>query len=200
MPLILEGLVTTQNADQSLHVAPMGPLVDSSLTHFTLRPFQTSQTFANLQRTREGVLHVTDDVELLAQAAINRLQGKPAVQPATVVRGYVLTGACRWFEFRIRVGDLSEARARLECDVVHQGQLRDFFGLNRAKHAVVEAAILATRRHLLPPDELAAELQRLRPLVDKTGGESEHRAFALLEAFVREPLAGPPECHDAPPS
>ena len=29
--------------------------------------------------------------------------------------------------------------------VVDEGRLRDFFGFNRAKHAVVEAAILATR-------------------------------------------------------
>ena len=33
--------------------------------------------------------------------------------------------------------------------MVDQGRLRDFFGFNRAKHAVIEAAILATRLSLL---------------------------------------------------
>ena len=37
------------------------------------------------------------------------------------------------------------------ADVVDSGRLRDFFGFNRAKHAVIEAAILATRIDFLEP-------------------------------------------------
>ena len=54
--------------------------------------------------------------------------------------------------------------------VVDCGRLRDYFGLNRAKHAVVEAAILATRTAFLSADHIAAEFQRLAVLVEKTGG------------------------------
>ena len=48
--------------------------------------------------------------------------------------------------------DASGERVNIEAEVVHIGRTRDFFGFNRAKHAVVEAAILATRLHLLPLD------------------------------------------------
>ena len=41
--------------------------------------------------------------------------------------------------------------ATLHCQVVADGRLRDFLGFNRAKHAVVEAAILATRVAHLDP-------------------------------------------------
>ena len=66
--------------------------------------------------------------------------------------------------------------------MVHRHSLREFFGFNRAKHAVIEAAILATRFHLLPADEIEAEFRKLRVIVDKTGGDAEHEAMAFLEA------------------
>jgi hypothetical protein len=68
--------------------------------------------------------------------------------------------------------------------VVHSGRFRDFFGFNRAKHAVVEAAILASRIHILPASEISAEFRRLGVLVDKTGGPQEHEAFKFLLQYV----------------
>ena len=61
--------------------------------------------------------------------------------------------------------------------MVHVGRHRDFFGFNRAKHAVVEAAILATRTDFLPLAEIEAEYRKLAVLVDKTGGEAEHQSL-----------------------
>jgi hypothetical protein len=60
--MILEGIVTTISATGDVNIAPMGLHVDfdaatSELTRFTLRPFRTSQTFANLTAHDEGVLH-----------------------------------------------------------------------------------------------------------------------------------------------
>ena len=72
------------------------------------------------------------------------------------------------------------------AETVAEGRRRDFFGLNRAKHAVVEAAILATRVSLLPLEEIFADIQRLAPLVEKTGGPSEREAFALLQGYLQE--------------
>ncbi|MGL5094110.1 MAG: DUF447 family spectrin-like domain-containing protein, partial [Planctomycetia bacterium] len=57
---------------------------------------------------------------------------------------------------------------------------RDWFGFNRAKHAVLEAAVLTSRLGLLPFAEIDAELRRLKVIVDKTAGAAERRAFALL--------------------
>jgi hypothetical protein len=76
----------------------------------------------------------------------------------------------------------------VQTDVVAEGRLRDFFGLNRAKHVVVEAAILATRVVWLPPEEIRESLRRLAVLVEKTGGAAEHRAFAMLNDYVNEML------------
>lgn len=182
--MILEGIVTTLDADGRLNVAPMGPRVEPGLRRFVLRPFRTSTTYRNLKANGEGVLHVTDDVLLLARTAIG-LEPEAPTRAASAVRGRVLVNACRYYEFRAIWIDDREERTTIEAETVAEGRLRDFFGLNRAKHAVVEAAILATRVHLLAIPEIVAELARLAPLVEKTGGEAERVAFALLEAHVR---------------
>jgi hypothetical protein len=178
--MILEGIVTTLDGDGRVNIAPMGPQVDEAMQRFVLRPFQTSTTYQNLKRRGEGVLHVTDDVWLLAQAAIGPVEPPPAMLPAERVEGMTLAGTCRWFEFRVTRLDDREERTTIDCGVVHCGRLRDFFGFNRAKHAVVEAAILATRTDFLPINEILADFAKLSVLVQKTGGPTEHCAFRLL--------------------
>jgi hypothetical protein len=189
--MILEGVVTTVAAGGAVHVAPMGPLVEPpapgrDLERFVLRPFRTAQTYANLKAHGEGVLHVTDDVLLLARAAVGRLDPPPPLVPAERVRGWVLRDACRYYEFRLTACDDRAERARFDAEVVRAGRLRDFFGFNRAKHAVVEAAILATRTALLPAEEVTAEYRRLAVLVEKTGGPQEREALALLREYVQQ--------------
>lgn len=186
--MILEGIVTTINVDGCPSISPMGPLVDEQITQFVLRPYKTSRTYKNLKRTGHGVLHVTDDVELLARAAVGRLDPLPPLTPAIKVKGVVLAEACRWYEFQITSLDDRAARTTIACEVVHVGRIRDFFGFNRAKHAVVEAAILATRIDFLPAEQIAGEFRRLAVLVEKTAGGQERRAFQFLDEHVRQAL------------
>lgn len=182
--MILEGIVTTIATDGMVNIAPMGPRVEVDMVRFTLRPFRTAQTYANLKAHPEGVFHVTDDVHLLARAAVGRLEPLPPLQQAKAVRGLVLADACRWYEFRVTAMDDDQDRTTLTAQVVHVGRGRDFFGFNRAKHAVVEAAILATRVAILPPAEIDAEIRRLTPWVEKTGGPQEREAFRFLQDYI----------------
>ena len=186
--MILEGVVTTVSPAGQVNVAPMGPrlLGDpyGDVRRFMLRPFRTAQTCANLLAHGEGVLHVTDDVLLLAKAALGELNPPPPMQPAVGVRGWVLSNACRWYEFRVTGCDDRSERVQFEAEVVHAGRRRDFFGFNRAMYAVVEAAILATRIRILPRDEIEAEFRKLAVLVEKTGGPREREAFAFLQEYL----------------
>jgi hypothetical protein len=186
---LLEGIVTTLNEDGAPHIAPMGPIVDESFDWLLLRPFRTSTTFANLKRAGQGVLHVTDDVELLARAAVGRLEQMPQFVRATSFDGVFLIDACRWYAFRVESLDDRDERTKIVARVFDRGWLRDFFGFNRAKHAVVEAAILATRIALLDSEHIRSEFDRLEVLVEKTGGHQERRAFAFLRQYLSEEFA-----------
>jgi hypothetical protein len=189
--MILEALVTTINEDGSTNLSPMGPTVNDGLSTFELRPFNTSRTFANLKRTRMGVLHVTDDVELFARSAIGRLIEMPALIDAEKVAGKIIADTCRYHEFEVEFIDETGPRMSLNCRTVASNRIREFWGFNRAKHAVLEAAILATRLDFLPASEIASQFVRLQTIVEKTGGVQEKNAFSLLSEFVGHEQGNP---------
>ena len=183
---ILEGIMTTTSVDGATNISPMGPIVDDSMRTLRLRPYRTSTTYANLKRRGTGVFHVTDDVMLLARGAIGAIEPAPELISCEAVNENILAGACRWYAVEVRTLDDREERTDIVVDVVAEGRLRDFFGLNRAKHAVVEAAILATRINFLSHADILKEYERLRVMVDKTGAKQEHQALEMLVAYVRD--------------
>ena len=82
--------------------------------------------------------------------------------------------------------DDSQLRATIETTIRKIGRGRDWFGLNRARHALLEAAILATRVGILPTEEILRQLRWLKPMVDKTGGARENQAWQLVETVIHE--------------
>jgi hypothetical protein len=186
--LILEGIVTTASADGSWNIAPMGPRVDRLLTRLVLRPFRTSQTYQNLKLQGEGVFHVTDDVELFAHAAIGMLDPPPRLVPAGNTSCQRLADCCRWFAFRVAELDDQDERTTIQCEVMESGTVHEFLGFNRAKHAVIEAAILATRIGIVPAADIQSEMRRLATPIEKTAGEQERLAFEFLQNHIHRNL------------
>ena len=68
--MVIEGILTTENADGSMHVSPIGPHVNHELSSWNLKPFQSSTTFANLRATSRAVFHIIDDPLLMAAAVL----------------------------------------------------------------------------------------------------------------------------------
>jgi len=184
--MILEGLVTTTDAGGQPHLAPMGPRVNIDFTRLLLRPFPTSQTGQNLLRHGEGVFHITDDAALIARSAAGLLKERPSTHAASKIRGFVLAECCRSYEFVVRCANTSNERFELDAEVVAVGTHREFIGFNRARHALLEAAILATRFHLISEPDIAAEFRKLGTIISKTGDDAELVAMAeLREAHDR---------------
>src|SRR5581483_10126844 len=102
----------------------------------------------------------------------------------------VLADCCSWREVTVQAVDRTPPRARIDTRVVHCGWSREFIGFNRARHAVLEAAIYVTRLHLLSRAFLEDEFKRLQIIVDKTAGPAEIEAMAWLTNYLR---AHPPE-------
>lgn len=190
--MILEGIVTTIDAEGRLHAAAMGPQVDDrdidrgsgGIARLLLKPFASSTTHGNLSRHPAGVFHLTDDVLTLARLVLGGSAATLAARPAEAVRGFVLDSACLAYEFRAKDAEMSGPRARFSAEVVRTHSMRPFLGFNRASHAVVEGAILVSRIGILPIDEIRRQMERLGELVEKTSGRREREAFALLAARV----------------
>ena len=180
--MIIESIVTTIAADGAVNCAPMG--VEGGDETIVLKPFLDTATYRNLVATRAAVINLVDDVRVFARAAISS-PVYPTV-PAAAVRGVRLADCCSWREVEVRSLDSTPPRSRIETAVAHRGVQREFIGFNRARHAVLEAAIYATRLHLLPRAFIASEFERLQVIVEKTAGPDEREAMALLAAFVAE--------------
>jgi hypothetical protein len=87
-----------------------------------------------------------------------------------------------------------DVRPRFRCRIVHTAMHRAFMGFNRAQAAVLEAAILSTRLHMLPPEKIISEMSYLRIAVSKTAGTAEEEAWGWIEEKVDAALkASSPE-------
>jgi len=181
--VIIETIVTTLDTDGVVNVAPMGVEWTGGDESPVLKPFLETSTCRNVAATRVAVVNLVDDVRVFARAAISN--PSYAVLPARVVRGVVLEVACSWRELQVQSIDSTPPRSRMETEIVHHGFRREFIGFNRARHAVLETAIYATRVHILARDFLESELARLQVIVDKTAGPDEHEAMAMLSDYIR---------------
>ena len=177
---IIETVVTTINPDGSVNCGAMG--VEWGEQRIVIKPYRGTRTLRNLRATGTAVVNLTDDILLFSQAALG--DPHPPTRPAASVEGAVLDDACSWREVREEAIYDSSRRARVSTVVVGSGTGREFLGLNRARHAVLEASILASRVRMLPAVEIRAELDRLQVLVDKTAGPREREAMAYVRAVV----------------
>jgi hypothetical protein len=178
--MIIESIVTTIDPAGRVNCAPMG--VEWGEETIVIKPFVETTTFRNLLAGGCAVVNLTDDVMLFALGATEPAEFPWA--PARRIRGAVLEAACSWRELEVVASDTTPPRSRFEMKVVHREERRPFLGFNRARHAVLEAAILATRTHLIPAEEIQRELSRLQVLVDKTAGPREREAMAHLAGVI----------------
>lgn len=180
--MIFETVVVTQGGDGRFHVAPMGIREQGGL--FVLAPFRPSTTLENLRATAQAVINMTDDVSIIAGCLTGRREW-PLV-PVERVRGARLEGALSHFEAEVVRVEEDELRPRFFCKVVYEEMHRPFRGFNRAQAAVVEAAILVSRLHMLPPEKIEREIEYLSIAMEKTAGEREWRAWSWLMEKIKE--------------
>ena len=183
---LLETVVTTTAPDGTVNCAAMG--VRWGEEELVFWPFDTTRTLRNLRARGEAVVHLTDDVLLFVQSALGHPQ--PPTHAAAAVRGAVIEGAIAWRE--VVVAEIvpaplrdGTARSRVRARVVGAGAAAGRSpGLCRARHAAVEASILASRLPRLGGERVTAELDRLQELVDRTAGAREREAMDYVRRYV----------------
>ena len=79
-------------------------------------------------------------------------------------------------------------RPRYRGRMVHAAAHVPFIGYNRAQAAVLEAAILSTRLHMLEPDKILTEMRYHAIAIAKTAGPAEREAWDWIEDKVAAAL------------
>ena len=199
--MVIEGVLTTEDSNGAMHVSPIGPHVDAELSCWTLKPFQSSTTFVNLQASSRAVFHVVDDALLMAAAVLGlckpadlldrTLDGLDAEQLDALVAaeyqpeiGWVLDLGCSYFALAVQEWDVSNPRAIAHCSLLSRVEKRPFWGWNRAKHSILELAIIASRVQMLERSVIDDELNRHGIIIEKTAGPRELAAWELLKKHL----------------
>ncbi len=179
--MILESVLTTRNVDGSAHIAPLGLHVEGA--QLVIAPFRPSRTLDNLLREQCAVVNWTTDVRLFAGPVTGRRDWPScAAERLPCPR---LVDVNTHAELEVVTVEDDAQRPRFRCRIVHEVQHTPFRGFVRAQAAVIEAAILATRLHLLDADKIERELAYLQIAIDKTAGPVEREAWGWLsEVFA----------------
>ena len=193
MPMIRETIVTTLSEEGRVHISPLGLIAEGD--GWIIAPFRPSTTLDNLRATPYAVANFTDDVLIFASCLVGRKEWP--TRPSTHVPGAVLEGTLFHAELQVDHVQEDEQRPGFHCRVVHEASHAPFKGFNRAQAAVIEAAILASRLHMLPREKIERELGYLQIAVEKTAGPREHEAWRLLVEKIEDHYkhAPPPETH-----
>lgn len=174
--MIFETIVTSINADGSVHIAPFGIREQDGL--ILIAPFRPSTSLDNLLRERAAVLNMTDDVRIFA-GSLTGCRDWP-VRKAVKVQGWVVEGVLAHREMELVKVIEDEVRPQLWFRNVYQQNHSPFRGFNRAQAAVVELAVLVSRLHMLPAEKIDAEIKYLSIAMEKTAGEREIEAWGWL--------------------
>lgn len=180
--MIRECIVTTHREDGGTHIAPMGVhAVDRDLI---IAPFKPSTTLENLRRHGCAVINYVDDVRIFAGCLTGR-RAWPLCE-AERIDVMRLRDCLAHTEVEIYRIEEDELRPRFHCRAVYTANHASFKGFNRAQAAVIEAAILVSRLHMLPADKVDREIYYLNIAIQKTAGRQEHEAWGWLMAGIAQ--------------
>lgn len=178
--MILETVISTQDADGNAHVTPFGIRKQDGFV--VISPYKPSTTLTNILATGVAVMNLTDDVRVFAGALTKRVTWQ--LTPALHVNGQRLSQTLSHQELRL-VNVIDDAmRPQLVMEVIYSEQHQPFEGFNRAQAAVIELAVLVSRLQRLPMEKIIQDMQYLQIAIDKTSGSRELEAWAWLVEAV----------------
>jgi hypothetical protein len=177
MPFIVETIVTTKSPAGAVHIAPLGLIARGN--RWIVAPFRPSRTLDNLEANGFLVANHTDDVRVFAGCVTGR-RDWPLMSVDTG-DGAGLASAIAHWELTVEATEDDSQRPRFVCRTVREVIHAPWRGFNRAQAAVIEAAVLVTRLHMLPAEKIEAELKYLTIAVEKTAGPREVEAWSWLQ-------------------
>lgn len=184
MPYIRECVVTTVDKAGKVHIAPLGIIAEND--GWVVAPFRPSTTLDNLGEVPFAVANYTDDMRVFAGCLTGRKDW-----PTVPVAGYPvprLEAALAHSVLQVVSVRDDGVRPRHFCRVVQEEMHAPFTGMNRAKAAVLELAILVSRLNMLPREKIEAEIAYLTIAIDKTAGPQEAEAWNWLMQRVSDHL------------
>jgi uncharacterized protein len=176
MPMIRETIFTTIDKASKVQVAPLGLIADGD--YWIAAPFKPSITLDNLRAVPYAAASHVDDVRVFAGCLTGR-RDWPLQRCLDTPAPRIAAALAHW-ELKVASVEDDDVRPRFRLKVLREESHAPFRGFNRAKAAVIEAAILVSRLDRLPREKIESELAYLKIAIDKTAGPEELEAWDWL--------------------
>jgi hypothetical protein len=173
--MIRETIVTTQAPVGSVHIAPIGLIVEPG--GFVIAPFRPSQTLENLRANPHAVANYTDDVLIFAGCLTGRRDWP--TRPAAKIPGAHLAAALAHAELAVERVEEHPERPRFHCASCMRRPMRPFAAstgprLPSSRPRSWSAGCICCRRKDRARDRLSTIA------IDKTAGPNERQAWDWL--------------------
>ncbi len=126
-----------------------------------------------------AVANFTDDVRVFAGCLTGRRDWPTAACEGIAVPR--LAGAIAHAELAVTHTTPDEQRPQFHCRVLRTVAHAPFMGFNRAQAAVVEAAILVSRLHMLPREKVEREIAYLQIAVEQDRRAGRRRGVEMAD-------------------
>ncbi len=169
--MIFESIVSTYSPEGQPNAAPMG-VETEDLMHLVLRPYTTTQTYANLKHHGCAVVNFLTDATIFYKTAFKPEEGGPLAnaewfERAEVVKAPRLRAVDALLEVSVVELRDEEPRAHATCRVDRWERVASRFQpYCRGTFAVIEAIIHATRIQMLLAHDRESEAERLKKLME----------------------------------
>ncbi len=175
---IYEIVLTTGNPSHpnQAHHAPFG--IRMAQDQVIIAPYRPSRSLDNLLAHRQAVINFTNDSRVFAGCLTGRREFP--VCPVEQGAGVRLRDSLAHAVIRVEQIVDDDQRPRFHCAITHRHSHAAFPGFNRAQAAVIEAAILMSRLHILPVEKVERELAYWAIAVEKTAGPDERQSWGWL--------------------
>ena len=182
MGYVRETLVTTKNADESIKVSPLGVYIDDKI--LKLKPFKPSKSLENILRNESGVINYVDDVRIFASCITNR-EIQINFKKVSKIDCSRIEKAISHTEFIVKDIKDDNQRPTIICEPINEETHKMFYGFNRAKSAIIELCILASRLGIIEDSKIKKEISYLKIAIEKTAGENELEAWNWLIEYIK---------------
>tara|TARA_B110000259_G_scaffold132476_1_gene149456 strand:+ start:417 stop:980 length:564 start_codon:yes stop_codon:yes gene_type:complete len=183
MAYVRETIVTTKNLDGTTKISPLGIYIENNV--LKIKPFKPSASLDNILRNKSGVINYIDDVRIFASCIVKK-DIKSDLKKAKIIDCSVLKDAISHTEFVIEKVEGDDTRPTIICKSVHEETHKMYYGFNRAKSAVIELCILASRLGIIEDEKIIDEIKYLEISIDKTAGKREREAWEWLIDYIKE--------------
>tara|TARA_B100001027_G_scaffold201100_1_gene160904 strand:+ start:103 stop:669 length:567 start_codon:yes stop_codon:yes gene_type:complete len=178
--MILETLICSTNFNEEVNVAPFG--IQKKKDIVVISPYLPSKTHENLLQNKFATVNHTDDAGLFVNCFLKKKKFKLA--KCQLIDSFFLKDALSYHEIEVIDYKKDKLRPSFFCKSLFFKNSAPFLGFNRARNALLEACILASRIKILKKDKIDQELNYLSTAIEKTSGPKEISLWRDINIFI----------------